>query len=56
MLEARHYFPNESRLSFAESQTGALKGADALIIVTEWRALQSRFRHPQGEVEKPGDL
>ena len=41
MKEAKHYFPNEPRLSFAENQTGALEGADALIIVTEWREFRS---------------
>jgi len=41
MKEAKHYFPDESRLSFAENQTGALEGADALIIVTEWREFRS---------------
>ena len=41
MKEATHHFPNEPRLTFAESQTGALKGADALVIVTEWREFRS---------------
>jgi UDPglucose 6-dehydrogenase len=41
MTEARHLFANEPRLSFAESQTAALEGADALIIVTEWREFRS---------------
>ena len=41
MTEAKHYFPNEPRLNFAENQTGALEGADALIIVTEWREFRS---------------
>jgi len=41
MKEASHYFPDEPRLSFAENQTGALEGADALIIVTEWREFRS---------------
>ncbi len=39
--EAEHCFPNEPRLSYAENQTGALEGADALIIVTEWREFRS---------------
>jgi UDPglucose 6-dehydrogenase len=38
---APHHFPNEPRLTFAENQTGALEGADALIIVTEWREFRS---------------
>ncbi len=41
MKEAKHYFPDEPRLSFAENQTGALEGADALVIVTEWREFRS---------------
>ena len=28
-------------MSFAENQTGALEGADALVIVTEWREFRS---------------
>jgi UDPglucose 6-dehydrogenase len=36
MNEAKHCFPNESRLTFAANQTAALEGADALIIVTQW--------------------
>lgn len=45
MKEAQHSFPNESRLTFAENQSAALDGADALIIVTEWR----EFRSPDFE-------
>jgi UDPglucose 6-dehydrogenase len=37
MNEAKRCFPNEPRLTFAANQTAALEGADALIIVTEWR-------------------
>ena len=37
MAEAKHCFPNEPRITFVENQTAALEGADALIIVTEWR-------------------
>jgi UDPglucose 6-dehydrogenase len=37
MNEARHCFPNEPLIISAEGQTAALEGADALIIVTEWR-------------------
>jgi UDPglucose 6-dehydrogenase len=28
---------NEPRITFADNQTAALEGADALIIVTDWR-------------------
>ena len=41
MQEARHCFPEEPRLTFAESQTSALRGADALVIVTEWKEFRS---------------
>jgi UDPglucose 6-dehydrogenase len=41
MNEAKHCYPNEPRLTFAENQTAALEGADALIIVTEWREFRS---------------
>jgi hypothetical protein len=36
MKEAQHHFPNEPRLTFAENQTGALEGADA-IGLSIWR-------------------
>ena len=39
--EAQHCFPNEARLTYADNQTAALEGADALIIVTEWREFRS---------------
>ncbi len=41
MREARHCFPDEPRLTYADNQTAALEGADALIIVTEWREFRS---------------
>ncbi|MBK1682901.1 UDP-glucose dehydrogenase family protein [Rhodoferax fermentans] len=41
MAEAKHCFPNEPRLTYADSQSAALDGADALIIVTEWREFRS---------------
>ena len=41
MHEARHCFPDEPRLSYAENQTAALEGADALVIVTEWKEFRS---------------
>ncbi len=41
MNEARHCFPDEPRLTYAENQSEALEGADALIIVTEWREFRS---------------
>ena len=41
MKEARNCFPNEPHLNYAKNQTDALEGADALIIVTEWREFRS---------------
>jgi UDPglucose 6-dehydrogenase len=41
MKEAQHAFPNQPGLSYADNQTAALEGADALIIVTEWREFRS---------------
>lgn len=40
--EAKRIFKDETRLSFAENIMGALKNADALAIVTEWK----EFRNP----------
>lgn len=48
MQEAARCFPNEPRLTFADSQASALEQADALIIVTEWR----EFRSPDFELLK----
>jgi UDPglucose 6-dehydrogenase len=46
MKEAQHSLGNETGLSFADNQTAALEGSDALIIVTEWR----EFRSPDFEI------
>jgi UDPglucose 6-dehydrogenase len=54
MKEAQHAFPNEPRLTYADTQTAALEAADALIIVTEWRefrspnfdTLKAKLKHP----------
>ena len=48
MAEARHIFADEPRLTFADNQTAALEGADALIIVTEW----CEFRSPNFDTLK----
>ena len=45
MEEARRVFSKEPRVRFASSTVGALDGADALIIVTEWK----EFRSPDFE-------
>lgn len=41
MEEARRIFGDEPRLAYAESPMGALAGADALVIVTEWKEFRS---------------
>jgi len=54
MPEARRIFGDEPRVSFAESPMAALAGADALIIVTEWKefrspdfdAIKTALKHP----------
>ncbi len=48
MAEARHCFPDEPRLRYAENQTAALDNADALVIVTEWK----EFRSPDFDIIK----
>ncbi|RRS04377.1 UDP-glucose/GDP-mannose dehydrogenase family protein [Aquabacterium soli] len=45
MDEARRIFGDEPRLTYADSPSGALDGADALVIVTEWK----EFRSPDFE-------
>jgi UDPglucose 6-dehydrogenase len=52
--ETRRIFADERRVSYAASPIEACKGADALVIVTEWKefrspdfsAIQSRLKHP----------
>jgi UDPglucose 6-dehydrogenase len=41
MDEARHLFKSEPRVEFADDAAAAVKGADALVIVTEWKAFRS---------------
>ncbi len=41
MTEARHHFPDEPRLRYADNQSDALENADALVIVTEWKEFRS---------------
>ncbi|HEX5356137.1 MAG TPA: UDP-glucose/GDP-mannose dehydrogenase family protein [Aquabacterium sp.] len=45
MAEAKRIFGDEPRLKYADSPNAALQGADALIIVTEWK----EFRSPDFE-------
>jgi UDPglucose 6-dehydrogenase len=54
MAEARHLFANDPRLTFADNQTAALEGADALVIVTEWREFRSpNFDTIKGALKTP---
>ncbi len=48
MDEARRLYPDEKRLSYAETPLAALADADALVIVTEWQ----EFRSPDFETIK----
>jgi UDPglucose 6-dehydrogenase len=42
------------RITFAEDQTTALEGADALIIVTEWREFRSpNFDNIKAKLKTP---
>ncbi|MDQ7990405.1 MAG: UDP-glucose/GDP-mannose dehydrogenase family protein [Candidatus Dactylopiibacterium sp.] len=41
MPETRRIFPDEPRLSYADRPMAALKDADALLIVTEWKEFRS---------------
>jgi UDPglucose 6-dehydrogenase len=41
MTEAKHLYRDEGRVAFAEDAMGAVQGADALVIVTEWKAFRS---------------
>ncbi|GEM_PF-1861451 len=39
--EAKHCFPDEPALRYADNQSAALENADALVIVTEWKEFRS---------------
>jgi UDPglucose 6-dehydrogenase len=41
MPEARHIYDGDARVSFADSAMDAASGADALVIMTEWKAFRS---------------
>ena len=41
MTEARRVFADRPKLSYAEAPMEALEGADALLIVTEWKEFRS---------------
>ena len=54
MTEAKRIFGNDPRLTYSDSNMDALDGADALIIVTEWKvfrapdfaAIKARLKNP----------
>jgi UDPglucose 6-dehydrogenase len=54
MDEAKRVFGDDKRIGFATSRSAALEGADALVIVTEWKefrspdfdALRARLKRP----------
>jgi UDPglucose 6-dehydrogenase len=49
MKESQRIYGDDQRISYAQSPMGALEGADALAIVTEWK----EFRSPDfGEIRK----
>jgi len=48
MHEAQRIFGDEPRLAYAKTPMEALQGADALVIVTEWK----EFRSPDFEAIK----
>jgi UDPglucose 6-dehydrogenase len=48
MEESKRIFGNDARLAYADSATAALKNADALVIVTEWK----EFRAPNFDAVK----
>jgi UDPglucose 6-dehydrogenase len=41
MPEARHIYANEKAVAFADDAMQAAQGADALVIITEWKAFRS---------------
>jgi UDPglucose 6-dehydrogenase len=52
--EAQRIFPAESHLRYSENPMNALAGADALIIVTEWKEFRSpNFEHIKSELKSP---
>jgi UDPglucose 6-dehydrogenase len=48
MTEAKHIYEKEKAVSFADNAMAALQGADALVIMTEWKA----FRSPEFDAVK----
>src|SRR5450830_546226 len=54
MGEARRIYGDDARLSYADSSTEALEGADALVIVTEWKEFRAPdFDHIKATLKTP---
>ena len=54
MDEARHIYGKERSVTFAASAMDAVKGADALVIMTEWKAFRSPdFDDLKGMLKEP---
>jgi UDPglucose 6-dehydrogenase len=54
MPEARRIYTGEARVAFAESPLAAAAGADALVIVTEWKEFRSPdFDGLKGRLKQP---
>jgi UDPglucose 6-dehydrogenase len=54
MPEARAIYAGEARVAFAESPVAAAAGADALVIVTEWKEFRSPdFDGLKGRLKQP---
>lgn len=54
MSAAQAHWPPHERLGYAESAHAALQGADALVIVTEWKEFRSPdFAHLASALRQP---
>ena len=54
MPEARRVLAGTPRLSFVDHQSAALAGADALLIVTEWKEFRTPdFDHIKATLKQP---
>jgi len=54
MTESKRVYGDDARLSYADSSTNALEGADALVIVTEWKEFRAPdFDHIKATLKTP---
>jgi len=52
--ETQRIYGNEPRLTLVDSPTAVLDGADALVIVTEWKVFRSPdFAEVKGKLKNP---